>query len=417
VDRFAARVMEDDSGSSKRSKITPQQAATLMRFFEVQPLPDNDERMALAAKLDLTPRSVQVWFQNRRQRTKPGYAPSATSKAARALVTMLGRPPRGLAKASRDGAYKRLREVLAASSATATSVSDSMPNVPPTPPLFETFGPLSTVATAATAAPLASPPLELDVQPPRAVSFSAQQEQQQQGQQKEQQQQHLMMQPSQLQLQAPPSQLLAQLQPAATLPSAAEPSQVLYPMPPKLPMRTGLDWKQPRVFGPSGTVAHNHAWVPELPISTYHGSTALPLLPSYYSQPPPQNALAPATVAYGDALLQAHLIAARGAPTAEVDVRNSPRLLPSTWFRTFELTAPASFDLVTEPSEQQPVAPPPAVESVDLCRLNNECGAEHAGARRTLPASEGPHSADDAVLLLYSLSQHSSYATLPPSSP
>ena len=54
--------MEDDSGSSKRSKITPQQAATLMRFFEMQPLPDNDERMTLAAKLDMTPRSVQVWF-------------------------------------------------------------------------------------------------------------------------------------------------------------------------------------------------------------------------------------------------------------------------------------------------------------------------------------------------------------------
>ena len=181
VDRFAARVMEDDSGSSKRSKITPQQAATLMRFFEVQPLPDNDERMALAAKLDLTPRSVQVWFQNRRQRTKPGYAPSATSKAARALVTMLGRPPRGLAKASCDGPSKRLGEVLAASGATATSASESMPNVPPTLPLFETCGSLSTVATAATAAPLASssrtdtPPQELDVQPPRAVSFSAQQ--------------------------------------------------------------------------------------------------------------------------------------------------------------------------------------------------------------------------------------------------
>jgi hypothetical protein len=312
-----------------------------MRFFEVQPLPDNDERMALAAKLDLTPRSVQVWFQNRRQRTKPGYAPSATSKAARALVTMLGRPPRGLAKASRDG----LREVLAASSATATSVSDSMLNVPPTPPLFETFGPLSTVATAATAAPLASPPLELDVQPPRAVSFSAQQEQQQQGQQKEQQQQHLMMQPSQLQLQAPPSQLLAQLQPAATLPSAAEPSQVLYPMPPKLPMRTGLDWKQPRVFGPSGTMAHNHAWVPELPISTYHGSTALPLLPSYYSQPPPQNALAPATVAYGtrcskriSSRREAHQPPRWTFGTHRAcflrlgsEPSSSPRLLPSTW--------------------------------------------------------------------------------------
>ena len=85
--------------------------------------------------------------------------------------------------------------------------------------------------------------------------------------------------------------------------------------------------------------------------------------------------------------------------------------------RNYELTAPAPSDLEMEPTVQQPVAPPPAVESVDICRYSNECGSDHAGGRRTLPAKEGPQSADDAVLLLYSLSQHSSFATLPPSSP
>ena len=73
---------------SKRSKISHEQVAVLTKFFEVQPLPDYEERLALAQQLDMTPRSVQVWFQNRRQRTKPGYAPAAQSKAARALVAL-----------------------------------------------------------------------------------------------------------------------------------------------------------------------------------------------------------------------------------------------------------------------------------------------------------------------------------------
>ena len=38
-----------------------------------------EERLALATQLDMTPRSVQVWFQNRRQRTSTGPAAEGSS--------------------------------------------------------------------------------------------------------------------------------------------------------------------------------------------------------------------------------------------------------------------------------------------------------------------------------------------------
>ena len=85
-------VSKNSKRSMKRSKITHDQVAVLVAFFHRQPLPDHEERLALATQLDMTPRSVQVWFQNRRQRTKPTYAPAAQSKAARALVEVWSRP-------------------------------------------------------------------------------------------------------------------------------------------------------------------------------------------------------------------------------------------------------------------------------------------------------------------------------------
>lgn len=43
----------------------------LIKSFEEEPLPNFDQRQAMAKQLGMTPRSVQIWFQNRRQRLKP----------------------------------------------------------------------------------------------------------------------------------------------------------------------------------------------------------------------------------------------------------------------------------------------------------------------------------------------------------
>ena len=49
---------------------TTYQKAVMSRFYELNKLPDVAEREALSKALNLTPRAVQVWFQNRRQRQK-----------------------------------------------------------------------------------------------------------------------------------------------------------------------------------------------------------------------------------------------------------------------------------------------------------------------------------------------------------
>jgi len=66
---------------SKRCKISREQLAELIKSFNDEPLPNFDQRQALAKALGMTPRSVQIWFQNRRQRLKPVQpkAPSADS--------------------------------------------------------------------------------------------------------------------------------------------------------------------------------------------------------------------------------------------------------------------------------------------------------------------------------------------------
>ena len=49
---------------------TTYQKAVMARFYELNKMPDAAEREALGKALGLTPRAVQVWFQNRRQRQK-----------------------------------------------------------------------------------------------------------------------------------------------------------------------------------------------------------------------------------------------------------------------------------------------------------------------------------------------------------
>ncbi|KAJ1629663.1 hypothetical protein T492DRAFT_873011 [Pavlovales sp. CCMP2436] len=54
----------------KRSTFSPEQLSVLEEAFITNPLPNLAARHLLAEELGLTPRTIQVWFQNRRQKVK-----------------------------------------------------------------------------------------------------------------------------------------------------------------------------------------------------------------------------------------------------------------------------------------------------------------------------------------------------------
>jgi hypothetical protein len=55
---------------AKRINLTQKQISVLVAAFDREPHPDVEQRLQLSTQLGMTPRCVQVWFQNRRQRSK-----------------------------------------------------------------------------------------------------------------------------------------------------------------------------------------------------------------------------------------------------------------------------------------------------------------------------------------------------------
>ncbi|KAL6648526.1 hypothetical protein ACP70R_012750 [Stipagrostis hirtigluma subsp. patula] len=68
----AARAAEDDDDGSTRKKLrlTKEQSALLEDRFKEHSTLNPKQKVALAKQLNLRPRQVEVWFQNRRARTK-----------------------------------------------------------------------------------------------------------------------------------------------------------------------------------------------------------------------------------------------------------------------------------------------------------------------------------------------------------
>ncbi|PIA19539.1 homeobox, partial [Coemansia reversa NRRL 1564] len=56
--------------NKKRHRLRPEQTRYLMEVFEKTTKPDADMRKALGKRLSMTPRTVQIWFQNRRAKIK-----------------------------------------------------------------------------------------------------------------------------------------------------------------------------------------------------------------------------------------------------------------------------------------------------------------------------------------------------------
>ena len=61
---------DDDATKQRRYEKTRHQKEALIASFEEDPLPDFAKRQMLANELNLSPRVVQTWFQNRRARMK-----------------------------------------------------------------------------------------------------------------------------------------------------------------------------------------------------------------------------------------------------------------------------------------------------------------------------------------------------------
>ncbi|KAJ7975991.1 Homeobox associated leucine zipper protein [Quillaja saponaria] len=72
AERTSSRASDDDENGSTRKKLrlSKQQSAFLEESFKEHTTLNPKQKLALAKQLNLRPRQVEVWFQNRRARTK-----------------------------------------------------------------------------------------------------------------------------------------------------------------------------------------------------------------------------------------------------------------------------------------------------------------------------------------------------------
>ncbi|XP_076923689.1 uncharacterized protein LOC143585899 [Bidens hawaiensis] len=65
-----ANVCNNNDGSRKKLKLTTEQTTLLEDEFNIHSTLNTGQKQELAKKLNLLPRQIEVWFQNRRARTK-----------------------------------------------------------------------------------------------------------------------------------------------------------------------------------------------------------------------------------------------------------------------------------------------------------------------------------------------------------
>ena len=62
--------MDHNYRKRKRTVLTAKQHKILNKFFEECAFPDSEQRLSLGKALNMTPRTVQIWFQNQRQKIR-----------------------------------------------------------------------------------------------------------------------------------------------------------------------------------------------------------------------------------------------------------------------------------------------------------------------------------------------------------
>uniref|UniRef100_A0A7N0UIR1 Homeobox domain-containing protein n=1 Tax=Kalanchoe fedtschenkoi TaxID=63787 RepID=A0A7N0UIR1_KALFE len=66
----SGKMSDEEDGGRKKLRLTREQSAVLEDMFRDHNTLNQKQKVALAKQLDLRPRQVEVWFQNRRARTK-----------------------------------------------------------------------------------------------------------------------------------------------------------------------------------------------------------------------------------------------------------------------------------------------------------------------------------------------------------
>ncbi|KAJ1724538.1 hypothetical protein LPJ53_001184 [Coemansia erecta] len=69
-DDMGSSEANDDANNKRRHRLRPDQTRCLMEVFQKTSKPDSDARKILGKQLGMTPRTVQIWFQNRRAKIK-----------------------------------------------------------------------------------------------------------------------------------------------------------------------------------------------------------------------------------------------------------------------------------------------------------------------------------------------------------
>ena len=70
VEILQNQIKKEEAPKKKRTRTTPEQLRILQKAFLTDPMPNSTARLALAKKLGMNARAVQVWFQNRRAKGK-----------------------------------------------------------------------------------------------------------------------------------------------------------------------------------------------------------------------------------------------------------------------------------------------------------------------------------------------------------
>lgn len=74
--------MDLDVKKRKRTVLTARQQKVLTKSFGDCPFPDAEQRYTLGKLLNMTPRTVQIWFQNQRQKVKNHTHSSRSSQSS-----------------------------------------------------------------------------------------------------------------------------------------------------------------------------------------------------------------------------------------------------------------------------------------------------------------------------------------------